>query len=338
MSTPAAWAPDVPVVDNGRPADLTWRTLADIDVSPPGDLMYGMLEPDAPSLIYGAGGTGKGTTSAWLIRQCYLSSLRALIYDAELHPGEWRRRTSGLDVPPECVTYVTPMDLPHRLQGQPLEHVVPHLGEIMDASESSILFLDSILAAANLSEEKLRSDAGAPYRYTAALAKLGKPSVSIGHTPKLSPEGDPYGSVSWVNAMRLTWLGTTAEGEGHRVRWRPRKRNERGHIPAFLLTFDYNDMGQLCGVTREDDEHATRAWLTDALSNGERTVEDLAEEFAETIEGNSTAAIASAKERIRKTLGRMRKAGHVHKTGGRGAPWALGQPDRVSRKKMRDTQ
>lgn len=156
------------------------------------------------------------------------------------------------------------------------------------------------------------------------MDELGIPSISLGHTPKNSPEGDPYGSVSWVNAMRLTWLGTRAEGQGHRVRWAPRKRNERGHIAAILLSFEYDERGRLCGVRREDDESSTRAWVTDALASGPRTVDALAEEMAETEDGPHAAAVARAKDRIRQTLGRMRHADLVHKTGGRGEPWALG--------------
>jgi hypothetical protein len=315
----------------------TFRTLADIDDTPQGDLLFGMLEPDGPTLIYAGGGVGKGTTSAALIRDCEGAGIRPLVYDAELHPREWRRRTAGLGVDPEFVVYRDPTELPSHLLGRPLHDIVPHLGDVARAAGCGILFMDSILAGANLSEEGLKADARAPYQYTAALAELGIPSVSIGHTPKNSLEGDPYGSVSWINAMRLTWLGTRAEGDGHRVRWQPRKRNERGHIPAFILAFEYDMQGRLCGVTKEDDEQATRAWLTDAMTAGPRTVDELADELAELEDGPHTAAAARAKDRIRQALGRMRRAGLAHKTGGRGAPWALGAGSPgVSRKALRD--
>jgi hypothetical protein len=313
---------------------LTWRTLADIDDSPPGPLLFDMFEPDGPNLIYGAGGVGKGSTCAWVIQQCYEAGMRPLIYDAESHPREWRRRTAGLGVPPEAVVYLEPHELPRRYAGKPLNEVVPHLGAIATEAGCDILLVDSILAAANLSEEGLKSNAAAPYLYVAALNELGIPSISIGHTPKHASEGDPYGSVSWVNAMRLTWLGTQAEGDGHRVRWTPKKRNERGHIASVLLTFHYAEDGRLCGVTREDDETTTRRWIEDALADGPRTVEDLADELAE-LEDGPTAA-ARAKDRLRQALGRLRRAGRVHKTGKRGAPWALGADPKVSRNGRRD--
>lgn len=329
----AAIEPEQPSNDEA----ITFRTLADIDDSPPGELLFGMLEPDGPTMIYAGGGTGKGTTCAHLIRQCEQVGIRPLVYDAEQHPREWRRRTSGLGVQPEFVVYRDPTELPPHLLGRPLHGIVPHLGDVARAAGCGIVIIDSILAGANLSEEGLKTDARAPYQYTAALAELGIPSVSIGHTPKNSPEGDPYGSVSWINAMRLTWLGTRAEGDGHRVRWQPRKRNERGHISSFILNFEYDQQGRLCGVKREDDEQATRAWLTEMLAAGARTVDELAEELTEMEDGPHAAATARAKDRLRQALGRMKRAGLAHKTGGRGSPWALGgTAERVSRKAVRD--
>jgi hypothetical protein len=323
--------------DDGEAPAFTWRTGQDIDDSPPGELLLGMLEPDGPTLIYAAGGVGKGTTAAWVVAETRELGLRPLIYDAEGHPREWRRRLTGLGVPPEWWVYVQPQELPDHLLGRPLYDVVPHLGDVARAAGCGLLILDSIMAASNLTEEGLKSDARAPYRVVSALDETGLPSVSIGHPPKQSPTGEPYGSVAWTNAPRLTWLGTRAEGDGHRVRWQARKKNERGAIPGILLTFRYDELGRLCGAVREDDERATRAWIADILTEGPQTVEELAELMAESGDDGATeAAEARAKETIRRTLGRMRKAGLAHKTGGRGAPWALG--GKVSRNEKQDSE
>jgi DNA-binding transcriptional ArsR family regulator len=139
-----------------------------------------------------------------------------------------------------------------------------------------------------------------------------------------------------VNAFRLTWLASRAAGDGHRVRWTPRKRNERGPIPAVLLAFDYDERSRLCGVRQEDDEATTRHWLFDALANGPRTVEDLAEELADDDEtAPHDAALAKAKDRVRQALNRMKHAGLVHKIGRRNGTWAIG--DGVSRNGRGDT-
>lgn len=303
--------------------EIAVRTLAAVDDAPPQDLELGMFEPEGPTCIYGPGGTGKGSTVAWTVAERLKLGRRSLIYDPENRPKEWARRLSGLGVDRSDVPYLQPKDLPRGLLGQPLWGVAPYLGKYAAAAGADRIYIDSILAGMNIGEDRLKADAQAPYLYVSAMDALGIPSVSIGHTPRGTPEGDPYGSVSWVNAMRLTWLGNLAEGEGHHVRWRPRKRNERGHIPAFLLHFSYEG-NTLRSVTRSDDEENTREWLKAALRAAPRTVEELAEELVEEMEDPSPAALERAKARLRQALARMKREKLAAKVGEkRGSPWKL---------------
>ena len=124
--------------------------------------------------------------------------------------------------------------------------------------------------------------------------------------------------------MRLTWLGTAAEGEGHRVRWRPRKRNERGFIPGFVLTFEYSN-GRPITVQRDDDEGSTRDWLLSALLRGPRSMADLAEQIIEESERLTNADLERIKERLGQALFRMRRDDVVEKQGttGLNVRWAL---------------
>lgn len=311
--------------ENNSPSatDVAYRTLEDIDDTPPAELHLGMFEPDGPNLIYGAGGVGKGSTLAYLAGEFTRAGMKPMIYDPENRPKEWARRTSGLGIERDQIIYMQPNELPRALMGEPLWEVIPHLGKVAAAAGADVLFVDSILAGMNIGEERLKSDAQAPYLYVSALDRLGIPSISTGHTSRATPEGEPYGSVSWVNAMRLTWLGTPAEGDGHRVRWRPRKRNERGHIPSLLLHFTYEG-NTLRSVERADDELNTRDWLLTALRAGERTVEDLAEELAETFEEVTPAVIDRTKARLRQTLGRMKRDLVAKKTSSkRNSAWRL---------------
>jgi len=320
----AAYGIESPADDRSTVAeDVTYRTLADIDDTPPGELLLGMLEPDGPNLIYAAGGVGKGSTLAYLTGEFIKAGMRPMIYDPENRPKEWARRTSGLGIDRSGIVYRQPKELPPSLMGEPLWEVIPHLGKIATAAGADVLIVDSILAGMNIGEERLKSDAQAPYLYVSALDRLGIPSVSTGHTSRATPEGEPYGSVSWVNSMRLTWLGTPAEGDGHRVRWRPRKRNERGHIPAMLLHFGYEG-NTLRNVERSDDELNTRDWLLTALRGGERTVEDMAEDLAESFEEVTPAVIERSKARLRQALGRMKKELLVKRTSNkRNSAWRL---------------
>ena len=189
-----------------------------------------------------------------------------------------------------------------------------------------MLIVDSILPSVGVGEERLRSDAQAPYLYVAALDALGIPTLSLGHPPKGQPEGDPFGSMAWVAAMRLTWSGTAGERDTHQVRWRPRKRNERGHIASFLLTVRYADDGRPCEVIREDDEETTREWILAALVRQPRTVADLAEELLdEAAEPPTGDLLRRTEERIGRTMRRLAREGLAAKAGkdGRAVRWAL---------------
>jgi hypothetical protein len=304
---------------------LKYRTLADIDDSPPGPLLLGMLEPDGPTLAYAAPGVGKGTTGAWMIAELQALGMKVCIYDAERREREWARRVSGLGGDRSLVAYVQPEDMGPRLAGAPLWESAPWLGQILKASGSDIVFVDSILPASGVGEDRLRSDAQAPYLYVAALDALGKPSLSFGHPPKGQPEGEPFGSMAWVAAMRMTWLGARAESLNHSIRWRPRKRNERGHISGLLLTVSYGTDGRPCSVDRQDDEESTRERLILMLKNGPRSVAEMAEEVLEEDEDHVTADKRDrVKERLAKALNRMKRDGFVDKEGAtRNVRWVL---------------
>ena len=150
--------------------------------------------------------------------------------------------------------------------------------------------------------------------------------MSFGHPPKGQPAGEPFGSVSWTNAMRMTWSGLAAEGDGHHVRWRPRKRNERGRLSGVLLTFEYDQAGRLCAASREDDEEVTRDWILRGLVDGPRTVYDLVDELLdEEEEAPTNDSRERARGRIAHALRRMQRDGWIGKAGkdGRADRWVL---------------
>jgi hypothetical protein len=304
----------------------TWRTLADIPDDPPEPLLLGMLEPNGPTLAYGAPGIGKGMTGAWLITELQRIGMTPAVYDAERRPREWSRRVAGLGGDRTGVVYIEPTDL-GRCAGRPLWDGAEALGGIIRESGADILIVDSLLPAVGVGDERLKSDAQAPFLYVRALDSLGIPSLSFGHPPKGQPEGEPFGSMAWLAAMRLTWLGTKAEGEGHHVRWRPRKRNERGHIPGFVLTVIYGDDNRPVEVIRDDDEASTRDWLLAALEAGPRTVAEMADDLLEQGDDNVTEGDRErAKERLSRTLRRLAKDGTVERIGPAGGSkvrWGL---------------
>jgi hypothetical protein len=317
LATATAYAPEEPA----------FRTLADIPDDPPEQLLLDMLEPQSATLMYAAPGVGKGTTGAWLACQLLEIGMRPVVYDAERRPREWSRRVAGLGGDRSRVAYINPTDLGPKHAGRPLWEAAEALAPIVRAARGDLLLIDSVLPATGLGEERLRSDASAPFLYVEALDRLGIPSVSFGHPPKGSPEGDPFGSFAWVAASRLTWLGTRCHGDGHTIRWRPRKRNERGHIGGVLLSIAYGDDGRPCTVTRADDEQSTRELLFLLLKDGARSVADLADELLSESDEPATADLRDrTKERLGRTLRRLAREGLVQREGPAGGPgvkWSI---------------
>lgn len=311
----------------GDPAETppTWRTLADVSDAAPGPLLFGALEPLGPTLAYAAPGVGKGTSGAWIVCQAMAAGMRPAIFDAERRPREWSRRVSGLGGDRSRVVYLEPTDLGPKLAGRPFWEQAEDVARIVAAAGCDLFLLDSLLPASGIGEERLRSDAQAPFLFVSALDSLAVPSLAFGHPPKGAPEGDPFGSMAWLAAFRLTWLGTTAEGEGHRIRWRPRKRNERGHIPGFLLTVTYGDDGRPCAVERADDEESTRDWILAVLVAGPRSLAELGEETLAELDSPATGEADRIRERLGRALRRMAREGWVEKLGtkGPGVRWAL---------------
>jgi hypothetical protein len=308
-----------------QPEIVIPRYLSDIPDTPPRPLGLGIYEPDGPTLLYAQPGTGKGATGAWIACEAQRAGRKPAIFDAERRPREWSRRVSGLGGDRSRILYIEPSDLPRSHRGRPLWDVAPAIGQILKAGGGDLLEVDSIMAAVGLGEDRLKSDPQVPFLYVAALDALSIPSISYGHPPKGQPEGDPFGSFAWLAAMRLTWLGTRAEGDGHVVRWRPRKRNERGHLPGILLRFEWSEDNRLVGVTREDDETSTRDWLLGALAGGPRDVGELVDELLEEDEEPPTIERRErTTERLKKALARMKKEGWVTKEGKtRNVRWSL---------------
>ena len=302
-----------------------WRTLADVPDDPPGPLLFGMLEPQGPTLGYAAPGVGKGTTGAWLVCQAQAAGMRPVIFDAERRPREWARRVAGLGGDRAGVVYLEPTDLGASLAGRPFWDQAEAVGQVIRAAGGDLFLLDSLLPASGIGEDRLRSDAQSPFLFVGALDRLEVPSISFGHPPKGLPEGDPFGSMAWLAAFRLTWLGTKAEGDGHRVRWRPKKRNERGHLSGILLTITYGEDGRPCGIERDDDEESTRDWILASLVHGPRSVAELADEQLDETDNAPAGEAERIRERLRRALSRMAREGWVERLGksGPGVRWAL---------------
>ena len=170
----------------------------------------------------------------------------------------------------------------------------------------------------------MKSDPQLPWEYMAAIESIGVPTVSFAHPPRGRVDGDPFGSVMWVNASRLVWTGSRAEGKDHRVRWRAHKNNERGNVSGFLLAFTYGSDRRLESVTWEDDETATREWvlLTLGTAGVPMSVADLADEWLTDDDYPTPEVVERTKSRIRQMLNRLLTERLVERSGSKSGPGA----------------
>ena len=304
------------VPESPQPDPRTWRTLADVPDDPPRDLLLGMLEPDGPTLAYAAPGTGKGMTGAWVAVAAQRTGMRPCIFDAERRPREWSRRVSGLGGDRTSVVYMEPSDLPARCRGRPLWECAGAIRDIVRAAGGDLLLVDSVLPAVGLGEERLRSDASVPFRYVSAL-DFDRCPIAVVRPPA---EGSAR-----RRAVRLVRVGSppcdsrgsapAAKGADTSSAGARRSVTSEAISPASFSPSTTASTVDHARSFRADDEESTREWLLATLADGPKTVAAMAQDLYETLESPSANEVDRIKERLSKSLNRMKKAGDVVRTG-----------------------
>jgi hypothetical protein len=166
-----------------------------LDTAPP-PLLLDRLDPEGHTVLFGAGGIGKGTlTSSWIVG-LVTAGHRVLVLDYERHAGEWRRRIGALG-DPETLEHVYHLE-PTGALWQHAEAV----RAVCDGLNISVVVVDSIVVACAGRDVM---DPGTAGLYTQAVASLDRPVLSLGHNTKAGDTRYPFGSVFWHNLARLTW-------------------------------------------------------------------------------------------------------------------------------------
>jgi hypothetical protein len=220
-----------------RPLIAT-RLDAIADATPP-PLLLGRLDPEGHTVLFGAGGIGKGTlTSSWIVG-LVRGGRRVLILDYENHPGEWRRRIGSLGDAEtlRAVHHVSPGAAPWTALEE-IKTVVADTG-------ADYLIIDSIVTACWGADVVDAPTAG---HYAAALAQLGLPVLSLGHNTKAGDTRYPFGSVFWHNLARLTW-SMSKESAG--VLLACRKSNNYRRPGSHIVSTEWWD-GRILSVSEDD--------------------------------------------------------------------------------------
>jgi hypothetical protein len=180
---------------------LVWDTAPDQLADP-------FLTPEGPTILYGRGGVGKGILACWFARQLVLGGHVVMLMDYEGHEREWGSRLHGLgleDDQLERIHYRAPYASDWTADAGALSVVAQDVREDCERLAVSYLIVDSYSVAT--SNGDTMGGEQAAREYFGALARIGRPSLTIahvsGHTDRF-PER-PFGSVFVHNLARETW-------------------------------------------------------------------------------------------------------------------------------------
>jgi len=210
------------------------RCLADEEPTPVRPYLIGRLDAEGATCLYGTGDTGKGVIASEWIAELVRAGHRVLIVDYESHRDEWTRRIEALGGPEvrRGVFHVVPP------WGGSIWHHAAELGAIAERLEASYLVIDSAVPACRTADPLKPEAAGL---YASALARIGRPSLTLAHATKADDLRYPFGSVFWHNLARTTWSAKRTGADGHRVILQHRKHNNHPAMGRFLLTVEWWD-------------------------------------------------------------------------------------------------
>jgi hypothetical protein len=156
---------------------LGGRYLAEIPAGPPDPLVIDRLDPTGHTILYGAGGTGKGTLATWWITQLVQAGLRVLILDYENHGDEWARRYQGLAGTEGGgdVLWTAPLTAAWDAPRGPLWGQQKEVRDLAEAFEADYLVIDSIVPGCAGADPV---DPGTAARYAGALEYIERPALS----------------------------------------------------------------------------------------------------------------------------------------------------------------
>lgn len=239
--------------------------LAEVPATEPQELRLGRLDPQDHTILFGDGGTGKGVVAAsWAARLSDEGEV-VLILDYEAHAKfEWRPRVEAFRGNLDRVRITQPTDAIWDVA----DDLVDHIAEV----GATWLFVDSV-GYACLGHEVEKS--ATAIRYSAAIARIGLPTLSLAHTTKADADPrHPFGSVFWSNGARVT-IGMAGSGHEPRVLTN-KKTNQRAPFAPVAIDWDWINVGLPPVLVERSGPASVRDRAYVALGDsGSMTVQDL---------------------------------------------------------------
>lgn len=217
--------------------DLGIRSLSEVTAVRPLPMMLDRLDPEGHTILFGAGGSGKGSLVSWWIVQLVRAGRRVLILDYENHPGEWARRVDslgGADVR-DNVIHAAPLTAAWTRDRGPIWRQAPLIRALAEANGCDVIVVDSIvIGCAGFDPMKPET----PALYASGLELIGLPALSLAHVTKTEDLRYPFGSAFWHNLARTTW---SLKRHGERAILTHRKRNNYSSLGRLVVTMTWHD-------------------------------------------------------------------------------------------------
>ncbi len=292
------------------------RLLGTVSTDAPPLRLIDRLDPLGHTILYGAGGVGKGVVASdWLVK-LRTSGVRVLIADYENHPDEWARRIYGLGGAHllDGITVVTPLTAAWGGRRGPLWEQRGNLRALAAATNSDYLLVDSIVPAC-AGNDPLRPETAA--LYTGGLEYIGLPALSLAHVTKGDDLRYPFGSVFWHNLARITY---SLERSGRGTVLVNRKANNYAFRPKHEITTTWVD-GRPQEVCERPMQQVLSQRIRAVLEGGALTVEKIVEILNDELEDENDRPLKA--DSIRKTLNRGSRA-QPQQFVKEGSAWKLG--------------
>jgi hypothetical protein len=238
--------------------------LSAVDREDPQPLLLGRLDPQEHTILFGDGGTGKGIVASWWIARLSRDGHRVLIVDYERHARyEWRPRVERFGGDLDAVFIVQP--------DPAIWDCADDLRAAIEDLAASYVVIDSV-GYACMGQEVEKSATAT--RYSAAIARLDSPVLSLAHTTKADADPKhPFGSVFWSNGARIT-IGMVGSGDGPRVLTN-KKTNQRAPFAPVEIDWGWVEDGLPATLTETQRQVtiADRAYM--ALGHDALTTEEI---------------------------------------------------------------
>ncbi len=244
-----------------------------VDSSPPPDPYIGeYMATYEATILYGPGGSTKGTHTAWLALRAVREHADAVVYvlDYEHHESEWGgrlRRLGATDAELERIHYASPYSKDWTAPRGPLSAVWSYVKADCDRLAVTLMIVDSMSPASSTSADM--GGLAAATEYFDALNRIGRRSWTLAHVTGNAEKwpARPFGSVHIHNLARETWAIALTAGGGDEVdthglsfavaELRCKKANGRPRPAAQVVTFTYEpSYGPITAVeAAKESEH-----------------------------------------------------------------------------------